>query len=205
MGPTSEENGTHDSPPKLPQDDQAETALRLANLLQQLSGTATQLEAVLDSVENGIVMLDRDFVVRLFNLRMAEWFAVPPEHVIGRRLEDLTAILKPHLQDPDLFEQSLVGLFQHPERTLRDEIVVVTPTYKVLRRFGTAAYDRDGHLLGRLAVFSDVTEQRRLEHLRDEFLSVAAHEFKTPITVIKGYAELLLKRPPHAENQQERK
>jgi PAS domain S-box-containing protein len=42
-----------------------------------------------------------------------------------------------------------------------------------------------------LLVIRDVTEQKRLESLRDEFLSIAAHELKTPLATIKGYAELL--------------
>jgi signal transduction histidine kinase len=51
-----------------------------------------------------------------------------------------------------------------------------------------------------VAVLRDVTPARRLDELRDEFLSTAAHEFKTPLAVVKAYAQLLRKREP-AEDQ----
>ncbi len=45
-----------------------------------------------------------------------------------------------------------------------------------------------------VAVLRDMTELRRFEEMRDEFLSTAAHEFKTPLAVVKAYAQLLRKR-----------
>jgi K+-sensing histidine kinase KdpD len=42
-------------------------------------------------------------------------------------------------------------------------------------------------------IFNDITERRRLERMRDEFLAAAAHELKTPVTTIKGYSQLLLR------------
>jgi PAS domain S-box-containing protein len=47
-----------------------------------------------------------------------------------------------------------------------------------------------------LVVFNDITERRRLERLRDQFLAAAAHELKTPVTTIKGYSQLLLRWGP---------
>ena len=47
-----------------------------------------------------------------------------------------------------------------------------------------------------VAVLRDVSAARRLDELRDEFLATAAHEFKTPLAVVKAYAQLLQKREP---------
>jgi two-component system phosphate regulon sensor histidine kinase PhoR len=47
-------------------------------------------------------------------------------------------------------------------------------------------------------VLRDVTEVKRLERLRDEFLSMAAHELKTPITTLKAYVQILRKVPDGA-------
>lgn len=47
-----------------------------------------------------------------------------------------------------------------------------------------------------VAVLRDVSAARRLDEVRDEFLSTAAHEFKTPLAVVKAYAQLLRKRDP---------
>lgn len=50
-----------------------------------------------------------------------------------------------------------------------------------------------------VTVLHDVTSTRRLEQMRDEFLATAAHEFKTPLAVIKAYAQLMQKRDPDAQ------
>ncbi len=55
-------------------------------------------------------------------------------------------------------------------------------------------FDRDGEVSLSVVVIRDMSERRRLEMTRDEFLQVAAHEFKTPLAVIKAYAQLLEKR-----------
>jgi PAS domain S-box-containing protein len=47
-----------------------------------------------------------------------------------------------------------------------------------------------------VTVIRDISSARRFDELRDEFLSTAAHEFKTPLAVIKAYAQLLQKRDP---------
>jgi PAS domain S-box-containing protein len=47
-----------------------------------------------------------------------------------------------------------------------------------------------------VAVFRDVSEARRLDEIREEFLATAAHEFKTPLAVIKAYAQLMARREP---------
>jgi signal transduction histidine kinase len=54
----------------------------------------------------------------------------------------------------------------------------------------------DGKASVAVAVLRDVSAARRLDELRDEFLSTAAHEFKTPLAVVKAYAQLLQKRDP---------
>jgi signal transduction histidine kinase len=43
-------------------------------------------------------------------------------------------------------------------------------------------------------VVRDITQQRAMERLKDDFLAIAAHELKTPVTAIKGYAQLALSR-----------
>lgn len=50
-----------------------------------------------------------------------------------------------------------------------------------------------------VAVLRDVSATWRVEQMRDEFLATAAHEFKTPLAVIKAYAQLLQKRDPEAQ------
>ncbi len=64
--------------------------------------------------------------------------------------------------------------------------------------------ERDLELVQRLAaIYAVAVHQRRMARLRDAFLTLAAHELRTPLSVLKGYAELLTRRGSHdaAEGQ----
>jgi signal transduction histidine kinase len=64
----------------------------------------------------------------------------------------------------------------------------------VLDRYSGPVYTRSGTLLGRIEVYTDVTDLHELQRNKDEFLAVVSHELKTPVTSIKGYAQLLGRR-----------
>ncbi len=68
------------------------------------------------------------------------------------------------------------------------------PVSRTLRRYSGPVYAEDKTLLGRIEVYSDITEAKRLEAAKDEFLAIAAHDLRTPVTAISGYAQLLLRR-----------
>ncbi|GAC1401692.1 MAG: ATP-binding protein [Chloroflexota bacterium] len=61
-------------------------------------------------------------------------------------------------------------------------------------------YDSDGRITGAIAVFSDITADRALEQQKDDFLSAAAHDLKTPLTTIKGFSQLIQRRLTRAGN-----
>lgn len=56
--------------------------------------------------------------------------------------------------------------------------------------------DAEGHIVGAVLAFQDVTPIREQERLREEFIGAAAHELKTPVATIRGYAELLRRWSP---------
>jgi two-component system sensor histidine kinase VicK len=66
--------------------------------------------------------------------------------------------------------------------------------------------DSEGTIVGAVEVASDVTAVVELETLKDEFMQVVAHELKTPVTVVKGFIDLLLRdRPPDMPPDKRRK
>lgn len=100
--------------------------------------------------------------------------------------------LKPCVAKPEESEDRLRYLYDHPETVAEDQVEVVESAQHILRRYTAPTHEDSGAFLGCIEVYSDVSERRRLERLRDEFLSVAAHELQTPVTAVKGYARLLL-------------
>src|SRR5207237_2327903 len=63
---------------------------------------------------------------------------------------------------------------------------------RVMQARGSALHDLEGRAIGAVIVLNDVTDFRRLEHIRRDFVANVSHELKTPVTSIKGFVETLL-------------
>jgi two-component system phosphate regulon sensor histidine kinase PhoR len=77
------------------------------------------------------------------------------------------------------------------KRAVRKEINIIGPSESFFSMQISPATDIDNKLLSLIAVFHDITELKRLEKLRAEFVANVSHELKTPLTAIKGYVETL--------------
>jgi len=66
------------------------------------------------------------------------------------------------------------------------------PERRELQLFSTPVRRADGTILGRLHTFRDVTQERAVQRMKDEFVGLVSHELRTPLTSIKGYVDLLL-------------
>lgn len=84
-------------------------------------------------------------------------------------------------------------------KALRNE-AVFCPTFRIITPQGTVRwlntraivfFDAKGRPVRMLGATSDVTEQKRLEEDKNDFISIATHELKTPVTSLKAYAEVL--------------
>jgi signal transduction histidine kinase/CheY-like chemotaxis protein len=63
----------------------------------------------------------------------------------------------------------------------------------IIRASASPLYEREGRVTGAVMVFHDITQEKLVERLKDEFLSVVSHELRTPLTAIMGYSDLLLR------------
>jgi two-component system phosphate regulon sensor histidine kinase PhoR len=162
-------------------DDPAELGAALQGLadelqqrLAQLEGEREEMNALIDSMAEGVLAIGPDGALRranpaarvMFDLR-EEIGGLPPE-AIARR--------KPFLE---LVSRVLDGAPVPPVELTHDEKHLVATAQPLPRG-------------GAVLVFLDTSELRRLEGVRRDFVANASHELKTPLTVIRGHAETLL-------------
>jgi two-component system phosphate regulon sensor histidine kinase PhoR len=138
--------------------------------------------ALYDSMVEGLLLLDDQGRVRLANRRFIELFGLG-EEVHGRTVLEAT-------RSHELAELAN-GVARHSgliNQTLRlpglDE--------KYLEVNAAPIVDRDGEPEGMVLVLHDVSQLRRLERTREEFVANVSHELRTPLSLIKGYSETLL-------------
>jgi two-component system, OmpR family, phosphate regulon sensor histidine kinase PhoR len=175
-----------------------ETAARLDTTIRSLSGERNRSSAILRSMIEGVAVIDARERLVFFNSAFAGILNLDGEQTGGRPLieimrnSQLLALIRKALQGEEGLQGDIaMGFVQ--QRSFSVTAAPVNPLDS-----GAAAKDSSGGLMGRakpsgaVVVLHDVTELRRLERVRQDFVANVSHEFKTPLTAIQGFAETLL-------------
>jgi two-component system phosphate regulon sensor histidine kinase PhoR len=143
-----------------------------------------QLEAILNGMTEGVMVLDSKGKIQAVNPALAGIIAQPSAS-IGRR--PLEVILSSELQ-------------RACDKVLSDSAELPVEPYNLEISLGAErVFDvnivqlRDRQTgMGAIVVFHDISQLKRLEKIRQDFVANVSHELRTPLTSIKGYAETLL-------------
>ncbi|MFW5684391.1 MAG: ATP-binding protein [Spirochaetota bacterium] len=176
---------TH-GPPELQSlaEDLNEMARQLRTRIAAINAQRNQLEAILSSMLEGVVVLDDERRIISLNEAAGRLLQVSPGESRGRTLLE-------HLRNAQLDELAELALEreQPVERsvTLYRERPVHLQIHATPLRSEFAARPT-----GSLLVLNDITRLKHLEELRKDFVANVSHELKTPITSIKGFVETLI-------------
>ena len=150
------------------------------------------LRAVLDSAATPMFALDCDQRLLFTNRALAELLGVSPESLAGRNLTDLVDLMGGALESSAAFKQRVVSLLLDREGTTSELIEYRTDRRLYFKEISQPFRRPDGSTGGRLFIYCDVTREKKIDQAKSEFLSIAAHELRTPMTSIKGSLDLLL-------------
>jgi two-component system, OmpR family, phosphate regulon sensor histidine kinase PhoR len=165
-----------------------ETAAWMDRTIRSLSGERNRSSAILRSMVEGVAVIDAQEKIVFCNRAFSEVWNLDAAAIEGRpvieavRNSDLLSLIRRALQGEEgLRSEIAMGIVQQ-----RSFSVTATP---VIAPEGALAGDRPS---GAVLVLHDVSELRRLERVRHDFVANVSHEFKTPLTAIQGFAETLL-------------
>jgi two-component system phosphate regulon sensor histidine kinase PhoR len=159
-------------------------AERLSEKIQDLEGERAKVAAILDSMVEGVIAIDQRGRILLVNHAGRSIFDLGREPVEGRPLLEI-------VRHKAILDLVAGGQHRDVEGTRRREIELGPPVDRILDAQASAlALAPSGY--GTLLVLHDVTELRRLERVRTEFVANVSHELRTPLTSIRGYLETLL-------------
>ncbi len=156
------------------------TADRLVREIDEAQREAQQLEAVLSSMVEGVLVLDVKDRIVLVNPGFRELFGT------WGPVRDRTVI--------EVIRQPEVDDLLAEAKTTRAPVIRDVPLRGGADRTVLAhaiRFPAKGPPAGTLAVFQDVTEVRRVDKVRRDFVANASHELRTPLTSIQGFAETL--------------
>jgi PAS domain S-box-containing protein len=174
--------------------DQAAIAVRNATLYQQLDTERSRLAAIVENSVDGIMILDASRRVLVVNQAMADMAGIPPEAAVGQPCTELLP-----LQTVEGVEPCDESIEFAPGEKRRCEAEVIRPGAKRLTVNVTATplFNERGELDNIIINVHDVTRMREEEEIKSTFTSIISHELKTPVALIKGYAQTLAR--PDAE------
>ncbi len=174
---------------------QASVAIRNAMLYDQLSRQHDFVNSVLNSVNDGILMLDAEFRVALSNPRFTELLKLGPEQVVGLPMRDVAALLDEALEsdppfNPESMARILRELRRNPDHGFNRKVDITDPRRRSVEWSAWPVRDQQRHIVGWLNVFHDITQQRELEQLREDFIHMLVHDLRNPLTSVIGGIEL---------------
>ncbi len=180
--------------------DQAAIAVRNARLYQQLEQERSVLATIIEHSANGVMILDPGRRVQVINQAMAAMTGIAPEDAIGLPCHKILALQ--NIEGLDLCQEDAIASLKDAE-TLRCEGDLVRPGggHITLAVTYTPIFDENDNLVYIIVNVMDITRFREEEETKSTFVSIISHELKTPVAIIKGYAQTLAR--PDAKWDQE--
>ena len=148
---------------------------RLEESISESLDKQNKLEAILKSMDSGVIAVDSELKVLIINPYAKKIFGVRGD-IIGKRFSRY------------IMEEEVLNILKNSED--RVEIMIRYPEIRNLR-IRTANIINGEEKIGTVAVVQDITDIKRLENMRSQFVANISHELKTPLTSIKGFAETL--------------
>jgi two-component system phosphate regulon sensor histidine kinase PhoR len=155
---------------------------RLEERLTNIGRQKDELLAILTSMVEGVIVLDKALVIGTMNPAARRLFPT------ARSPEGQSLIEVARNSALDDLARSLTS---RPEETQRAELLM-SDLQTTLQVQGAPLLGPSGQVWGVVLVMSDITQLKRLEVMRRDFVANVSHELKTPLTTIQGFAETLL-------------
>jgi two-component system, NtrC family, sensor histidine kinase KinB len=181
---------------------QASAHLENAGLHEEIHDVNSRLRAILDSTRDGVILLDeRGRIIevnpaaqRLMGINLSEYVHEPLANVLlqytettdegqaGYSREELTRLARITRLSPQGITRREFTRTVNPKQTL------------YIEEIGSPVIDEHNHMIGRLMVLRDITEEKRLEEYRTEIASMAVHDLRAPLASIINALQIAAER-----------
>jgi PAS domain S-box-containing protein len=158
---------------------------------EQLDWQRRETAAILDAVDEAIVLVSPDWRLANANRRFCDLIGMPADDLLGLQINQVRPQLKYAFgndQLPNLLE------WRHDEEALDVPVHLrqLTPVERDYELTVTDIRGADRTEHGRLFALRDITRQLEADRIKDEFIATVSHELRTPLTSIAGFVQLLL-------------
>lgn len=157
-------------------------AANLDERMQTIIRQRNELEAVLSSMNEGVIAISMEEKIISVNQSAARMFHIESSGLLNRSIQET-------VRNPDF--QRFVRISILDENIHEEDIFFHLKEESLLNTRSAPLKNAAGERIGVLIILNDVTRLRRLENMRRDFAANVSHEIKTPLTAIKGFTETL--------------
>ncbi len=179
-----------------------EMAQEIQEKITEVEFGKNQVEAILNSLSEGILLLDKNLHIKVANKEVYQLFSGNEEPIVGKNLSQLISshevrsLCNATLRDGEERELTIEQYGQLYGNTARIE---GKQQVRELRMLSCGVRSSQGFIDSVVLSVNDMTELKRLEQVRKDFVANVSHELKTPITSIAGFAEALTETVNHED------
>lgn len=170
----------------------AQLAERIEMQLQLIEQNDARLRGVLENMSSGVLLIAKDRRIVLMNQAAEELIGYSRGDVIGKRHVEATR----HSDMSETIEQCFTT-----RENIKKELTIYYPRELTLQTNFAPTKSENNEILGIVVILNDITDIRRLEKIRRDFVANVSHELKTPITSIGGFTETLLDDEAYKDNE----
>ena len=151
----------------------------------ELTRKNAELESILTSMGSGLAAVNNDYEIALYNESFVRMLNLKDQNLENRLFYEVVRELTVF----EVVEKSI----KDQEYLNRETVINTNGEDAIIRVTATPIFDRENanRHLGALIVLMDVTQIRKLENMRRDFVSNVTHELKTPLTSIRGFVDTL--------------
>jgi PAS domain S-box-containing protein len=165
----------------------------LAEEKENLKEEKDKIDTIIKSIGDAVFVVDKDLKIMLYNAVAAQISGFSAEEAVGKNYKD---VLKFISEDTNKESDSFVmdALNKGVIAAMANHTVIVTKDGNKIPVSDSAApiKNKDGIVIGCVVVFRDVSREREVDRAKTEFVSLASHQLRTPLSAISWYAEMLM-------------
>lgn len=158
-------------------------AAELEDKIAEISKEKNRIEAILKSMVDGVIATDSEGRVSLINPAAQKIFNIDEQAIKGKNL--ISSLFNHRL---DMYLQRSLD----EKESISREIIYQNPDKKIIQTTFIPLLGDNKDINGGVIVLTDITELRKLETVRNDFVANVSHELRTPLTSILGYLDTLL-------------
>lgn len=168
---------------------------KTAELGQKVKDTASErskYEAIIQGVSDGLIVTDNSGTIFLMNTIASQILLLPPKVYSGIRIFELFSLLDTNEKSVNPQQWPYIKATLTGTKSTEDFLYVLPNGRKIELNITASPFLGGGKIMGAITIIRDVTKERQVDRMKTEFISLASHQLRTPLSAIRWFTEMLL-------------